>query len=222
MKTCWLHRADHPRCLVFMAGWGMGPEPFFGLPSDSCDLLMVYDYRTIESSTLLNSLSDSTYSHIDLLAWSMGVFAAATLGDEITFDQATAIGGTCTPVDDTYGIPGAFFDTMIENFSEATLKQFYTSMFSNSLKAGPFLANQPIRPLAELLEELVSLRAACTSQQPPPDIFNLHIITGRDRIFPARNQLRAWGGDNSTTFPWPHFPFYDQTAWSSLLTPIAK
>jgi hypothetical protein len=205
-----------------MAGWGMGPEPFYDIPSKDCDLLLVFDYRKIETSTLLKSLSDNTYQRIELLAWSMGVWVAGSLGDKIPFDSATALGGTCKPIDDKYGIPRVFFDTMIDSFSAQAIKDFYTTMFDSNSETKRFMANSPDRPLAELKEELVNLRTYCAQKQSSADIFSRHIVTSRDRIFPARNQLRAWGRKNSTTVSRSHFPFYDLPDWSALLDPAYK
>jgi hypothetical protein len=50
------------------------------------------------------------------------------------------------------------------------------------------------------------LRAGCAH-----DIFSRKIVTMRDRIFPARNQVRAWGKQHCELMKWSHFPFYQQS-----------
>ncbi|RUM35980.1 MAG: hypothetical protein DSY50_03445 [Desulfobulbus sp.] len=219
MKTCWLNRQGHALCIVFMAGWGMGPEPFAHIPPGQHDLLLVYDYREIECRSLEKSLSDNTYHRILLLAWSMGVWVAGTLWDpgSLPFDDATAIGGTCSPVDDKSGIPPDIFDSMINDFTETSLQDFYTAMFTSPPETERFMANRPDSPLSELKRELVNLRNTCTQRATAADIFKRHIVTGRDRIFPARNQIRAWGKNNYEVFSWSHFPFYDKKCWLKLL-----
>lgn len=218
MKTCWLQREGNPHCIVFMAGWGMAPEPFVQLPCKNADLLLVYDYRDLESRTLLDSLSDNDYSQIFLLAWSMGVWVAATCLADIPFAHTTAIGGTCRPVDNTSGIPTDIFSAMIHSFSEDTLNNFYAAMFGSRSETEQFMANLPGRTPAELKEELICLQTSCRRREPATEFFSQCLVTGRDRIFPARNQIRAWGRDNCTTLSWPHFPFYHQKRWATLLS----
>ncbi|HHD56050.1 MAG TPA: DUF452 family protein, partial [Desulfobulbaceae bacterium] len=94
MKGSWLHtKKGNSRCILFMAGWAMGPEPFTGLFPENHDCFICYDYRRL----VLPDLSwFDDYRQIDLLAWSMGVWVAAqTLADISTrFTSATALAGT--------------------------------------------------------------------------------------------------------------------------------
>ena len=217
MQFQWLNRENNADCILFMAGWGMGPEPFQDMAAGPVDLLMVYDYRSLEDCDLCSLLPDKHYCHIHLLAWSMGVWVAGRLLDNFSFSSATAIGGTCRPIDDRYGIPSKMFDDTIQNFSPGVLNDFYSAMFDSPEQAGKFLNQQPTRPPGELKKELVSLRAACLVMPEVPDIFQRRIVTSRDRIFPARNQIRSWGRDNCESIALPHFPFYQWSSWAELL-----
>lgn len=209
MKSCWLKRGSEKDCLLFMAGWGMGPEPFQDANFGETDVLLVYDYRSMDDS-LFAALPQN--QHLHLLAWSMGVWAAAWLAEHgplfstLRFSTATAIGGTLRPIDDQYGIPAQAFAAMLEGFSPASAEDFYRSMFDNREEAKLFLARRPQRPWQDLRDELSYLRDLCRSSSVPPDIYSRRIVTSRDRIFPARNQLRAWGRDRCETLPLPHFP----------------
>jgi len=217
MKTCWLNRADNPDRILFMAGWGMGPEPFQDMAAGPVDLLMVYDYRSLDDRELRSLLACNNSCRLHLLAWSLGVWLAGSLLENIPFSSATAIGGTCRPIDDRYGIPCQVFDDMIDNFSPAALTSFYRAMFDHSEQADRFLEHRPDRPLAELKEELLSLRTACRNRPQVADIFDRHLATTRDRIFPTRNQIRAWGRDNCESIALAHFPFYQWSSWAKLL-----
>jgi biotin synthesis protein BioG len=217
MKTCWLNRKNNPDCILFMAGWGMGPEPFRDMAAGPVDLLMTYDYRSLDDCDLSSLLQENNSRHIHLLAWSMGVWLTGSLPADIPFSSATAIGGTCRPIDDRYGIPCRVFDDMIDDFSPAALTGFYSAMFDSSKQADRFLNHRPDRPLEELKEELIVLRAACRSKPEVPDVFGRRIATSRDRIFPARNQIRAWGRDNCEAISLAHFPFYQWSSWAELL-----
>lgn len=215
MKTCWLNRSGHPDCILFMAGWGMGPKPFQQLTAGSVDVIMAYDYRSLDDTALQSQLPENSRLH--LLAWSMGVWAAGKLLQNNGFSSATAIGGTCQPLDDKYGIPERIFDTTIDDFSSVVLMDFYRAMFENPQQSQCFLENSPERSSAGLKEELIALRAACRTTPATKDIFDRRIVTGRDRIFPARNQIRAWGRDNCASIALPHFPFYQWSSWAELL-----
>jgi biotin synthesis protein BioG len=207
MKSCWLRQTGSPDCLLFMAGWGMGPEPFAEADFGFADVLMVYDYRSLNAAAL-SGLADKGNLH--LLAWSMGVWAAAWLAQHdpvfaaLRFSTATAVGGTLLPADDQSGIPVKHFELLLENFSPAALEEFYRSMFDHPDEAERFLARRPQRPWQELRDELRCLRRC---EAPPPDIYSRRIVTSRDRIFPARNQLRAWGRERCEVLPLPHFFF---------------
>ena len=215
MQTCWLNQNNNPDCILFMAGWGMGPEPFRTIHCEAVDVLMVYDYRSLEDCDLAALLPAKRRLH--LLAWSLGVWVAGRLLEHVVFSSSTALGGTCRPVDDRYGIPGQVFTDTIARFSPAAVHDFYGAMFDNAAQTGQFFADRPDRPLAELKEELVLLYDSCQRNPEAADIFQTHIVTSRDRIFPARNQVRAWGRQNCISLALAQFPFYQWHAWAKLL-----
>ncbi len=206
MQGCWLNRRGTPTCILFMAGWGMGPEPFRELLPGDRDCFFCSDYRDL-------ALPDlgwiKEYETVDLLAWSMGVWvAAATLAiHQDRFVTRTALAGTLFPIDDRRGIPVPAWMTMEEHLDAAMLKRFYASMFEDEQERQRFLAHQPNRSLASLRKELTALRTHINVTGPVQDIFTRRIVTRRDRVFPPRNQLRAWGKDNCERQAWTHFPF---------------
>ncbi len=225
-----------------MAGWGMDPEPFNSIPAYDVDVLMVYDYSQmagIDWVTVLadygnkygnkygnssgnNSGNSEKRGRVHLLAWSMGVWVASrefTAGRLPLFSSATAIAGTCFPIDDRLGIPRAIFSDTVDNLSPEVLTAFYGSMFDSESEQRRFLQHRPNRPVEELRQELINLKtryqqSAATATQ---DIFQRRIVCKRDRVFPARNQLRAWGRKNCDIFILPHFPFYQWASWDDLL-----
>lgn len=207
MQGDWLKKAENRRCILLMAGWGMGPEPFAPLASGDFDLFLCYDYRTLTQPDLSWF---SEYPCLELVAWSMGVWVAARLfpGHKGAFTRATAIGGTLQPIDDGKGVPVTAYDATLENLDQAGLEAFYASMFDDQAQTKRFLRNRPGRSITSVREELAGLKEAVELTGPVHDIFSHKIITLRDRIFPARNQLRAWGREQSRRMKWPHFPFY--------------
>ena len=226
MQFHWLNRENNPDCILFMAGWGMGPEPFQDIAAGPVDLIMVYDYQSLKHFDLCSLLPKNSKCRIHLLAWSMGVWVAGRLLQDLcspsTFSSTTAIGGTCRPIDDRYGIPCQLFDDMIHDFSPEVLNDFYSAMFDSAEQADQFLNHPPNRPEEELKKELISLRAACRVMPKVPDIFQRRIVTTRDRIFPPRNQIRSWDRDNCESIALPHFPFYQWSSWAELLGGVLK
>jgi biotin synthesis protein BioG len=206
-----------------MAGWGMGPEPFAELASGPADVLLLYDYRTLDDAVLAGLTGRE---HLHLLAWSMGVWAAAWLKQHselfstLHFQSAAAVGGTLRPVDDRCGIPAQGFAEMLRDLSAKKAEAFYRAMFEREEEAERFLRRRPQRACAELREELACLRQLCRCSREMPDIFSRRIVTSRDRIFPARNQLRAWGRQNCLAAALPHFPFYRQDEEGALRTDL--
>lgn len=218
MDTAWLHRTGQRDCLLFLSGWGMDPEPFLALPAEGLDLCMLSDYRTLEPVSLEPFAG---YERLHLLAWSMGVWVAGHLlaGQAEAFATTTALAGTLVPVDGQRGIPPASYQALVDSFDQQTLDGFYRSMFDDEAEQERFLAVRPRRSLAELGQELRAFRQAFDQHGPGADIFQRAIVTGRDRIYSGRNQLRAWGKERSTVTNWPHFPFYACSGWRALLAP---
>ena len=204
MRVEWLKRNNNPVCLLFMAGWGMGPEPFVSLVPEGVDCLFCFDYRSLEPVPELAT----DYERVVLLAWSMGVWVASRLLREGSFHEAVAVGGTLHPVDDRRGIPEQHFTHMVRTLDQPVLERFYRSMFDDPMEAERFLRNRPVRSLASLREELESLGKTARRMETERDIYTRNIITTRDRIFPASNQLRAWGKERGEKMRLPHFPFY--------------
>ncbi|MCI5126770.1 MAG: DUF452 family protein [Candidatus Electrothrix sp. AR5] len=248
MKTCWLHQQGNQDCLLFMAGWGMCPEPFYEIMPGSVDVLMLYDYRSMafeDTSSAMESLrgnlqKKAPYRKIHLLSWSMGVWAASMLFanktlsapsvtsmSASTITSAIAIGGTCHPIHDKLGIPEHNFTDMAERLSPGRVEAFQRSMFIDEQEADRFTTSfrKGKRSFEGLQQELLTLATASTAYKVQPDVPNIYtsrIVTGRDQIFPARNQVRAWGRKKCRTLSLPHFPFYHWPSWSAMVEELTS
>lgn len=218
MQTCWLKKNNRDSCILFFTGWGMDPEPFRRIPVMNHDLLVVYDYRVLEESADVEFALEH-YKQVHLIAWSMGVWTSALsfAGRSELLTTATAVNGTLFPVDDQLGIERKAYSEMIDHFSPSTLNEFYRNMFSTPGESKLFTQNGPIRPLNNILDELIKLMQYYTAEGPADDIFNDHIVGSRDRIFPARHQIRCWGRENCTVIKASHFPFYAWSSWDRVI-----
>jgi biotin synthesis protein BioG len=152
----------------------------------------------------------------------MGVWAASWLSQHdprfaaLRFNSATALGGTLSPIHDHCGIPVKDFEEMLGSFSLARQESFYRSMFDSEAETERFLRCKPCRSVELLWDELENLYKLCrNSSSRLPDIYSRRLVTARDRIFPARNQVRAWGKENCTSLALPHCPFYRDLSLSA-------
>lgn len=219
----WLHRHRQPLCLLFFAGWGMDARPFFPLQAGGVDVCLLSAYRNLEP-LLLPELH--RYEEIVLVAWSLGVWMAAQTCPwslQAACGELIALGGTLQPVHARCGLAPEQFERMLTQLDAEHLLAFYGAMFDDPDHAALFWAHQPHRDLEDMRSELAFLYRSSLRARRTPDIFNRHVITGRDRIFSARNQMRAWGRQPETrTEPWPHFPFYRFTTWGEFLHTLLR
>ncbi|MCC8173923.1 MAG: DUF452 family protein, partial [Odoribacter sp.] len=75
MRIGWLNKSSRGRVIIFFTGWGMDVNSVSHLKGEY-DVLVIYDYNDISVTNLpdLNS-----YKEIYVIAWSMGVWAAANI-----------------------------------------------------------------------------------------------------------------------------------------------
>jgi biotin synthesis protein BioG len=216
MHIDWLHRNNQRQCILFFSGWGMDPAPFRFLPAANHDLCLFSDYRQLQPVDLALFAG---YEQLHLIGWSMGVWVAAhLLADQAAaFASATALGGTLTPIDQQRGLPPDSYADMLDHFSQEVLDTFYRNMFDDEEQLARFLATRPQRDLPGLRDEMAAFRDAFLCSGSGHDIYSHKIITSRDRIFPGRNQMRAWGKGCGAVHNWPHFPFFLLGDWRELL-----
>lgn len=216
MELRWLNRTHNQECILFFNGWGMDPLPFSDIPFGAIDVLMAWDYR-LPDTIPLDTFAG--YQAVHLVAWSMGVWVAATTLQQTAsaFTTRTALAGTLDPVHNRWGLPVAAYDNMVDTFTQSNLANFYLSMFDNDTDHQRFLENKPCREVSELGKELIALRTAYEKLGTAPDIFTQVLLTSRDQVFPVRNQIRSWKGVPSKRMDWPHFPFYSLHDWQAML-----
>lgn len=192
MKQLFLRKDGQPNLLLFFSGWG-AEEILFDPPAmEGFDCLLCYDYRSLDHDDSLLA----PYSGIRLLAWSMGVWVAATVlsGKALPWTFRLAAGGTTTPVDDRKGIPEDIFRATLAGMSGTTLDRFRRRMCGSAAEAQR-LAKLPFhRNLDELRDELACLSRYVAAQPVPRFDWDAALVMTADRIFPPENMRRAWEG----------------------------
>ena len=190
MKYHYITNENHPTLTLFFAGWGMDRHPFEQYQCKDTDMIIVYDYRSLE----LDESVLKKYKEIYLIAWSMGVWATTQcqILTSLPIKRSVALNGTPWPVDDVLGIPEAIFKGTLAGLSEATLRKFQLRMCGKGDVFRQFQAVAPQRSVEDLKEELAAIGETCKVASPLNFSWDEAYIGGNDLIFPAVNQKAAW------------------------------
>jgi biotin synthesis protein BioG len=127
--------------------------------------------------------------------------------------QAIAINGTVYPCDDEKGIPVVVFDGTEKNLTEENLLKFYRRMCAGAKEYENLLKINPSFPIPKLQDALRNIRIV---QQKEPSlsektIFTEVVIGLSDRIFPTKNQQKAW--ENFPNIQLEEMAHYDEEMW---------
>ncbi|GHV68314.1 hypothetical protein FACS1894199_15360 [Bacteroidia bacterium] len=180
------------------------------------DVLVFYDYRTLDIDSL-PKVGD--YEQIHLLAWSMGVWAAANvypiLG--VVANTFTALNGTERPIDDHYGIPITAYTLTEKGLDERGREKFFQRMLSNREDMVTFAQNKPQRALNEQKEELSAIRQLSRTRTATLHWDKVY-CSEKDIIFPFQNQQNWWQKRAPiTVLPCGHYPFYCLKNWDDFI-----
>lgn len=214
MKHYFIQQNYFPRLTLFFAGWGMDECPFMDYCPENSDLLVCYDYRSLDFDfTLLQG-----YQEIRLIAWSMGVWAASMVLQDMDLPicESVALNGTVTPVDDLKGISQQVFEGTLEGLNEGTLEKFIRRMCLKKENLETFLSKRPQRAVEELQEELRRIGEQVKSCAVPSFAWERAVIGKNDLIFTAVNQRNAWTGTEVAEYDIPH---YSEEIMRDLLCP---
>lgn len=176
----------------------MDATPFLPMVG-AFDTAIVWDYTDL--STPLPFMKEAR--RVNLVAWSMGVWAATQTLDRAALASATAVNGTPWPIDDARGIPEAVFDATLAGFSKAGLLRFRRRMCGGAAGLAGFLAHAPQRSVADLGAELAALGQAIRARPERPFAWTRAIACAEDRIFPPAAQSAAF--PEAVTRPGAHW-----------------
>ncbi len=218
MKTRWLEHGKSTRLIIFCNGCGMDERPFAPIRSMESDVLMVYDYTEMTPPPVVDSLFDE-YQEINLIGWSMGVWAGQQLfGDRRhNFSTTIAINGTLSPIDDRFGIPRHDFSQMAMEYDDTACLTFYRLMCREKAILKPFLANKPVRSLKDQQGELQSLLEQVENMDVDDSLYDIVCISKNDFIMPTANQHRFWSSRPILHLDGYHFPFYRWQDWQEIV-----
>lgn len=193
MRLSWLRAAGTPELVLVFAGFAMDERPFAPLSGGS-DLAVVHSYHDLDWPAGLPAALDA-YRRIDILAWSLGVWAIGQVGQlPERPGRRIALAGTPRPLDREFGIPPAVFDRTRRHFDAAGQAAFYGNLSPDPAERRIFAAHAPARDWRDQAAELASLQTMIQSRPLRDPVFDLAIIPQADRIFPPASQERHWTG----------------------------
>lgn len=194
MKQAFISETDgNSRLVLIFAGWGMDDRPFRSLEVAGYDVMVVWDYRSLQ----IDMSAFDGYEEVYLFAWSFGVFAASMVMkslETLPLMVRIAVNGSMAPVDDERGIPEAIFAGTLSGLNERNLMKFYRRMCGISEEYKVFCGCLPDRDIDGLKEELEAIRSFSRTPLPDGVLWDRAVIADGDRIFPVENLDRAWAG----------------------------
>ncbi len=197
-------RGKSAELLLFFAGWGMDESPFMEYLPEDRDCLICYDYRSLDFDYSLIA----NYSKVEVVAWSMGVWAASYIlrNNPFPVTGSIAINGTIYPVDDEKGIAGRIFQGTLDGLNDQTLHKFRRRMCGSQDALNRFLSKAPKRPVTDLREELRHIGEMSKESQSSSFQWHRIYIGKQDKIFLPVNQQKAWEGANVYLIDSEHYP----------------
>lgn len=219
MQHHWLNKQNNNKLIIFFGGWSFDHKPFEFLECGDFDVLMFFDYSKISLEAEIGK-----YDEVHLICWSMGVFAAYLLKDELlklsgTLAKKIAINGTPFPVHNDWGIPKKTFELTLKYIDSGLRGKFYKNVFKTEEEFNRYMSTPVERSLENRASELCSLDEIIkTTATGYDNFYNLAIVSESDKIVPAKNQLAFWSSHTPTkTLESGHFPFYNFKSWEEIL-----
>ena len=204
MKFRHIRSSQSSEATLWFLGWGFDSsiEPFI---ADEGNVYLLWDYTSLELS-----LDASAFSSVTVKAWSMGVWAAEAFLDahtEVRASRTEAYCGTPLPADASYGIGAEAIRLTIDHWDEVNRRKFARKVAVDSSLAATLSPLLETRGLDSQRSELQSILDAQTEL--PRRVWDLAVVSKRDRIFPVASQ-RAWWSGRARSIDErdiPHWPF---------------
>ena len=217
MKTVFIRDNGGERLLIFFNGWSRSSSDAAAL-NVSCDVLEVHDYTDLDPAELFRQIRP--YAKIDLIAWSLGVWAAAAVFEQcgIHFGSALALNGTLYPVHPEYGIAPEIFDGTTANWLMPAARERFLRRMAGSAAAAQQLPETGRSPEDQQVE-LAAIRKLASERPVPRNIFTHAVLGRQDRIIPFAAQEKFWNTQSGTLVipaDLPHYPFDGLHFWKRI------
>lgn len=191
---------------LWFLGWGFDDGAAEHMETVG-DTILLWDYTDLSHNLRLDR-----WGGVEVVAWSMGVWAAERLIADRAIPhpaRATAICGTPMPCDAAAGIGAMAIEMTADNWCEANRAKFARKMSRSAEQAATIAPLLARRAAADQRAELRSIADAQKTPLPTHMTWDEAIVGLRDRIFPPAAQ-RLWWDDHAKAIremDIPHWPF---------------
>lgn len=214
MQYHWLNHQNNDNLIIFFTGWSFDNKPFEFLDCGNYDVLIFFDYNDLNLPINLEKFSN--YKKYYLISWSMGVYTAYKLRNQLPkFSKKIAINGTVYPVDNEYGIPEKPFLLTLKHVKTGLEGKFYQNIFNTKEEFEKYSKTQVERSIENRAEELKSLYTNIQSED-YDNFYDFSLISNNDKIIPTKNQINFWQ-KNYKLLESGHFPYYNFKSWEEIL-----
>jgi len=236
MKTQWLAKNNCPSLILFFNGFSMDARAVSFLKSGPYDVLVCHSYHppfTFERAVL------KPYNKVYLIAWSMGVWAAARIfgnfppgrpSDSVNNYPGApplfklAINGTEYPAHDKLGIPHALFQATLDNWNDHSKRKFFLRVSGGKTDYAIFKKYLPERDTAEQKKEINAVYSDLLENGAPRTSWSAAVISTHDRVIPPENMSRFWNERAVPVIKVPsgHFLFAKYKSWDDIIRRFLK
>lgn len=191
---------------LWFLGWGFDDGVAKHIETAG-DTILLWDYTDLNHNLRLDR-----WGRIEVVAWSMGVWAAERLiadGAIPLPSRATAICGTPMPCDAAMGIGCKAVEMTADNWGETNRAKFARKMALSAEQAATIAPLLARRTAADQQAELRSIAEAQKGDPPTHMTWDEAIVGLRDRIFPPAAQRLWWDAHAKSVreMDIPHWPF---------------
>lgn len=206
MKHKVISNSGGSQATLWFLGWGFDSsiEPY--VKSDG-DTVLLWDYTTLDLDLDLGH-----WQAYDVVAWSMGVWAAETFVQthpDIAITSMTAMNGTPLPADAEQGIGARLIQATVMRWDDRNRHKFALRIAGDAQTLTQVEPLMTGRATADQKAELESILAAQANPQPNALTWDRAIIGQADQIFTPDAQRRYWASHAHQVEErdMPHWPF---------------
>lgn len=215
MDKTWLNKNQNKKCILFFNGWGMDENAVKHLEFDNFDVCMFNNYNSLDDLSFVFGSYEECY----IVAWSLGVWAAANVnlnGNKIA--KSIAINGSPKPKDEDLGIPPAIFEATASNWDDKNKQKFNMRVVGGRKE---YQLNEAVfgnRNVENQQKELIEIDRQLGQGILSEITFDTCIIGTKDLIFPLQNLKRYWTGKTEIKeVEMEHYPFKHFKSWQEIV-----
>lgn len=217
MNQFWINKSGNENCILFFNGWTMGSKAVEHLCVDEFDVCIFGSYKNFEA--IKDDLG--TYQNIYVVAWSLGVWAAARVMrlSNLKIVKSIAINGTQKAIDNSCGIPEAVYENTSKGWSERNRLKFQMRVFGGRANYMDLRERIDEGDEFEQKEELEFLKKDIQAYSDVDWGFDCTLVSAHDGIFPAKNQVRYWFSKaRIVALDGAHYPFENFSSWNEIIS----